>query len=174
MRWRQAVQAGPSSPKPLAVSAGWLPRRKVDITDGELVRLWAARCAQWARLLEDLRVAHARDFGRTPGPLHWTLGTTLGPWSWFGFYWEPERYWFGYGFDEVEWRPLIEADHRVPGSRQVWLQMEHQIPSQWQLQKFANYSRLWGPAVVEVDLQSHRDWFTQRSQELHEYAVVER
>lgn len=140
------------------------------IPDGELVRLWSARVNQWQKALVALHRHHARSLGRSPGPIHWLGSEELGPWSWFGYFWVPEQFWFGYGFQDGDWRPLIEADTRQSHARS-WRQLSQQLPTVWKYEKAAGYLRLWAPAELGESAKAQERWLRDRSQELNDYAL---
>lgn len=141
------------------------------ISDTDLVKLWTLRCGQWQRVLVALRRHHESNLGRKPGTIHWMGSPELGPWSWFGFFWEPEKCWFGYGLRNDNWRPLIEADMRQAHAR-AWRHLGEQLPTVWNYEKTPAYLRLWAPAELGTGLRAHERWFRERTQELHEYALA--
>lgn len=144
----------------------------MNFPDGELVKYWNLRATLWQRLLAAQQKQHAASFGRTVGPAHWIGSPELGPWSWYGFFWEQEKYWFGYGHCNNTWRPLIEADTRNIQARS-WRQLANQLPDTWKIQKISTYLRLWSPDDLGDSLKAHERWFRNRAQELHEYALGE-
>jgi hypothetical protein len=142
------------------------------MTDGDLMRVFAHRHAGWTLLLETLRTEHATSLGRTPQGIGWTAGDTLGVWSWYGFFWHPERFWFGYGLLRGQWTPLIEADIRNRHA-QSWLQLRSQLPGSWSVDVGGHYARLWASLPASAGAEEQIGWFKERSRELHEYSLVE-
>lgn len=142
------------------------------MTDGEFLRQWILRGERWLSLLQDLRRFHAQELGRLPQAVAWVTGDTLGAFSWYGFFWEPERYWFGFGYRAGEWRPVIEADSRLPQIR-YWMDLQNQIPGAWDVEVVGIWARLWAPVDMVPDTPTQLDWFRERSRELHEFAVAE-
>lgn len=137
------------------------------------MRTLRQRHAGWVSLLERLRGLHARDLGRNPQPVGWIAGDTLGPISWLGYFWEPERFWFGYGFHLGEWMPLIEADIRRPAAK-AWLELRAQLPGAWTVEVGGAYARLWATLAPSADAEQQFNWFAERSRELHEYSLSEK
>ena len=76
---------------------------------------------------------------------------TMGPWSWYGFYWETERFWFGYGFNQEMWQPMISADIRTRYA-QSWLQLRSQLPSAWTAEVGGDFGVLVWISWVEVEV----------------------
>ncbi|MBL9208150.1 MAG: hypothetical protein JNN01_23895 [Opitutaceae bacterium] len=143
------------------------------MTDGDLMRTLVQRCASWTALLEQLRIEHANNLGRKPEAITWIPGDTLGRWSWYGYFWSPERFWFGYGYHRGEWTPLIEADVRNPHA-QSWLQLQIQLPGAWVVDMGGCYARLWAALPPSASVETQFNWFRDRSMELHEYSLIER
>lgn len=143
------------------------------MTDGELLRTLVQRTGTWTALLEQLRLEHANTLGRNPQPVGWIAGDTLGRWSWLGYFWEPERFWFGYGYHRGEWTPLIEADVRNRHA-QAWLQLQIQLPGAWLVDTGGPYARLWATLPATASREEQFTWFRDRSLELHEYSLAER
>lgn len=143
------------------------------LTDGRLVLLWTERSGQWHRTLAALHRHHERNLGRAPGPIHWIGSPDAGPWTWFGFFWEPEKFWFGYGLQDGDWRPLIEADTRQPAAR-AWRHLAEQLPEVWPVAGAGSYRRLWAPPEIGALARAHERWFRDRSQELNDYALGNR
>lgn len=142
------------------------------MTDAELLQELARRESRWRALLRQVQQFHLKQLGRDVQPMTWIGGDTLGTHSWFGFYWKPELFWFGFGLHRAEWCPLIEADRRAPES-QAWSALQQAIPSVWNVRGSTAgnlFLRLW--ADPGGDDESVGNWFLQRSRELHEFATA--
>lgn len=142
------------------------------MNDGELMRELARRCTGWMRVLEKLRTTHRELMGRVTEPTAWTPGDTLGTWSWLGYYWEQERFWFGYGWRRGLWQPVLSADVRSPHS-QSWLHLRAQLPAVWKTEASGDFAYLWSDLAGGI-LAKHGQWFHDRSMELHEYSLMQR
>jgi len=142
------------------------------MTDGELLRELVQRSIGWKRVLEKLRVTHRVMMGRATEPVAWTAGDTLGTWSWFGYYWQKERFWFGYGSRGGHWQPTISADVRSPHA-QSWLQLRAQLPSTWEPEIAGDFAYLWSD-LAGKDPEVHGQWLHDRSLELNEYSLLRR
>lgn len=142
-------------------------------TDAELLLRLARREAEWQALLEPVQEFHRNQLGRTVLPVGWVGGNVLGRHSWFGFYWKPELFWFGFGLHEGHWCPLIEADRRAAES-QVWETLSEAMPSVWRIGGGPGglYLRLWAQPTALDDPGGTQAWFLQRSRELHEFAAA--
>lgn len=108
--------------------------------------------------------------GREIGPIHWIGSPNLGPWTWLGFFWERERFWFGYAFTGDAWRLLLEADDSRPESKS-WDLLKRQLPEVWNYRREGRYLRLWAEADLPATDQAHRAWLRSRSQELDEFVL---
>ncbi|HRE80668.1 MAG TPA: hypothetical protein PLN52_06450 [Opitutaceae bacterium] len=142
------------------------------MTDGQFMRELMQRTQRWTEVLATLRGIHRDGLGRGIEPIAWTAGDTVGLWSWFGYYWETERFWFGYGSFEGAWQPLISADIRNRHA-QSWLQLRSQLPNVWPSVTAGEYAYLWS-GLGAADSEAQGRWFHDRSMELHEYSLMER
>lgn len=142
------------------------------MTDGELLRQLVQRSISWKGVLEKLRATHTETLGRSIEVTSWVAGDTLGTWSWYGFYWDPERFWFGYGYHGDTWQPMISADIRTRHA-QSWLQLRSQLPTVWSASVGGDFAYLWS-SLGDRDPQEQSRWFHDRSMELHEYSLMER
>ena len=145
----------------------------MNLADGDLVALWIKRSTRWVEFLTAVGSDHRTAFGRKVGEVHWLGSPDYGPWTWLGFFWEHEAFWFGYGFDGRHWRPLIEADARNPSAR-AWSVLKRQMPEVWTHQRTGNYLRLWAPIdLLPAGARAHARWLRERAQELHEYTLAD-
>ncbi len=141
------------------------------ITDGELVGLWNRRCRRWVEVLEAVRSEQADVLGREVGPIQWIGSPAFGPWTWLGYFWTSEPFWFGYGFDGRQLRLVIEIDGRAPAAKS-WLLLRRQLPAVWKFSRSENYFRLWGDAeLMAAPARSQVAWLRSRGREIHEYSV---
>lgn len=143
------------------------------MTDAELIRRFAEGERRWLVTLGKLRDFHVERFGRTASATQWIGGVELGRFSWLGFYWPTQFFWFGYGFHGHAWQPLIEVDDRSASSVVIRrLQAEHCGPWRRVDGGVRPYLRLWSELPLAADSAVDLDWFQARSRELHEYVVV--
>jgi len=142
------------------------------MTDGELIQQLAKRSAGWEGVLGKLRSVHIDNLGRAIEPTQWVEGESAGIWSWFGYYWQTERFWFGYGLNRGGWQPIISADIRSRHA-QSWLQLRSQLPSAWSAEVGGDFAFLWS-SLADAEASAQGRWFHDRSMELHEYSLMER
>lgn len=142
------------------------------MTDGELLRQLVQRSIRWKRILERLQETHVAVLGRSPEMIAWVPGDTLGTWSWYGYYWDPERFWFGYGYHGDTWQPMVSADLRSRHTHS-WLQLRAQLPGIWNASVGGDFAYLWSD-LGDREPEEQGRWFHDRSMELHEYSLLER
>ncbi len=143
------------------------------MTDGELLRQLVQRSISWNGVLEKLRATHAETLGRSIDGLSWIADAPLGIWSWYGFYWKAERFWFGYGYQGGAWQPTISADIRTHYV-QSWMQLRAQLPLAWGVDEVRGpFAYLWS-SLGDRDPEEQGRWFHDRSMELHEYSLLEK
>src|SRR4051812_43355530 len=99
--------------------------------DAEIIQEFLLRERRWLRTLQELRAYHNAQMGKATTNVLWVQGGELDRLSWLGYYWDNERFWFGYGLHEGVWRPLIEADNRSEYSS-VWLSMRAELVGTWE------------------------------------------
>jgi hypothetical protein len=142
------------------------------MTDSEAFQEFLRRDQRWVQTLQELRVFHSSLMGKRLGEIQWMAGSEAGPFSWLGYFWDPERFWFGYGWNNGIWRPLIEADNRSKHS-EIWQSMRDQMRGTWETIPVAGgvYCRLWAQVDAEESAAGQLQWFKERSHELHEYSI---
>lgn len=140
------------------------------LSDAQLLAHLNQRHARWVALLEAVRRDQLARTGRSVGPVHWIGSPNLGPWTWLGFFWEAERFWFGFGFTGKDWRLLVEAEARHPASR-VWPLLRKQLPEVWNYNRQGDHLRLCLGSGQAQTTSAQRSWLQARSRELDEFAV---
>lgn len=143
------------------------------MTDSEIFREFMHRQRNWMQTLQELRSVHVSTMGKRVGEVHWLASPENGPLSWFGYFWEPEKFWFGFGWNDGVWRPLIEADLRSRHSA-VWDNLRDQMGGGWETISVAGgiYCRLWSRLDSAETAAGQLQWFKERSHEIHEYLVL--
>lgn len=142
------------------------------MTDAEAIRVLLNREQRWLQVLQTLRGFHETQMGKVTTGIQWIGGRELGRFSWLGFYWHQEMFWFGYGLHEGVWRPLIEADNRSRFAT-VLENMRSELSGVWETVSAEGtlYRRLWSSAEVAGTSEDELEWFKARSRELHEFVV---
>lgn len=143
------------------------------MTDAEVLHLFLQRERRWSAVLHDLREFHVTHIGKEVTPVTWMPGSpTMGTHGWFGYYWRKEIFWFGYGLRGGSWLPLIESDRRSAHS-ESWNTLRQSLPQAWEVVDADSnaFARLWAPVDLDEDDESQRQWFRERSLELHEFAI---
>lgn len=120
--------------------------------------------------MEATRQEQIARLGREVGPVQWIGSPNLGPWTWLGFFWEKERFWFGYGFTGRDFRLLVEADATRPEAR-AWSLLKRELPEVWNFSRAGKYLRLFAGDDLPGNPRAHGLWLRARALELHEYAV---
>lgn len=142
----------------------------MSLSDGELMSLWLRRNQRWVAMLETARREQIDRLGRKIGPVHWIGSPEFGPWTWLGFFWESERFWFGYGYDGKGLSLLIEADASYPAAG-AWDLLRKQMPDVWNYSRTGKYLRVVAGAELPTGKRSHLLWLRARSHELHEFTL---
>lgn len=142
------------------------------LSDTEILRVFLARERRWLDTLNTLRTYQEVQMGKLVTGVQWMSGKELGRFSWLGFSWHREMFWFGYGLFQDVWRPLIEADTRSRFSG-VLEHMQEELNGAWESVAAEGnlYRRLWAPPDVAGESESELNWFRARSRELHEFVV---
>ncbi|HWL15381.1 MAG TPA: hypothetical protein VNR00_07235 [Opitutus sp.] len=142
------------------------------MTDAEVLHQFLAREQRWLQTLQALRSFHEAQMGKVMTGIQWIAGRELGRFSWLGYYWHQEMFWFGYGMREGLWRPLIEVDNRSRFS-DVLESMRTELSGRWESVTAEGnlYRRLWSEPSVAGESASELEWFKARSRELHEFVV---
>lgn len=142
------------------------------MNDAEIIQQFLAREQRWLQTLQTLRGYHEAQMGKVTTGIQWMGGRELGRFSWLGYYWHQEMFWFGYGMHEGIWRPLIEADNRSKYSG-VLENMRTELFGTWETVAAEGtlYRRLWAVPEASRSSGTELDWFKARSRELHEFVV---
>lgn len=142
------------------------------MTDAQIIREFLEREQGWLRVLHGVRDYHQKRMGKLITAVQWVGGKELGRFSWLGYYWHQEMFWFGYGLNEGIWRPMIEADNRSKFSA-VLDNMRNELAGVWESVTTEGnlYRRLWSPVEVAGRFEAELEWFKARSRELHEFAL---
>jgi hypothetical protein len=142
------------------------------MTDAQVLEEFLVREKRWLALLEDLRGFHYAQMSKVTSRCEWIASQELRQHSWLGFFWQQEMFWFGFGYHERMWRPVIEADNRSKYS-DAWGKLGDQLAGTWETVSTAGnlYRRLWSPATLAEETADQSRWFRDRSRELHEYVV---
>lgn len=144
----------------------------VRMSDADAIQQFLVREQRWLKALQALRGYHEAQMGKVTTGIQWIGGRELGRFSWLGFYWHQEMFWFGYGSSEGVWRPLIEADNRSKYGA-VLDNMRVELCGIWESVTMEGnlYRRLWSPTEVAGKSETELEWFKARSRELHEFVV---
>jgi hypothetical protein len=141
------------------------------MSDAEIIREFLRREHRWLSLLNELRVYHQTQMGKITTASEWVGGNERGRFSWLGYYWHREMFWFGFGLNDDRWQPLIEADNRSKYS-DAWGNLGAQLAGTWEVVSAGgSYRRLWAPPEIAEDSTVQLHWFRERSRELHEYVI---
>lgn len=142
------------------------------MTDAEIMQEFLRREQRWLRLLDDLRAYHTTQMGKVTTHAEWLVGGELRRFSWLGYFWHHEMFWFGFGLNGSRWEPLIEADNRSKYS-DLWGNLGTQLPGVWEVVAAAEnrYRRLWAPLEIDETSAAQLLWFKERSRELHEFII---
>lgn len=141
-------------------------------TDAEVLLQFLQREQRWLHVLEDLRAYHKTQMGKVTTACEWMGGDTFRRFSWLGYYWYREMFWFGFGLNGERWRPMIEADNRSRYS-DAWGGLGDQLAGTWETVTTAGnlYRRLWAPGEMAETSEAQLQWFKERSRELHEFVI---
>ena len=142
------------------------------MNDAEVLQQFLVREQRWLQALQALRTYHEAQMGKVTTGIQWMGGRELGRFSWLGYFWHLEMFWFGYGLHEGVWRPLIEADNRSKYCG-VLENLRTELSGTWEsvAAEGTLYRRLWSPVTTSGASDSELDWFKARSRELHEFVV---
>ena len=140
--------------------------------DAKIIQQFLSLEQRRLQTLQALRTYHEEQMGKVTTGIQWMGGVELGRFSWLGYFWHIEMFWFGYGLHEGVWRPLIEADNR---SKYCWVleNLRTELSGTWEsvAAEGTLYRRLWSPAKTAGTSETELDWFRARSRELHEFVV---
>ena len=142
------------------------------MNDAQIIQQFLVREQLWLQTLQALRTYHEAQMGKVTTGIQWMGGRELGRFSWLGYYWHQEMFWFGYGLHEGIWRPLIEADNRSKYCG-VLENLRVELCGTWESVAAEGnlYRRLWSALPTSHTPEFELEWFKARSRELHEFVV---